>query len=79
MGTITRICKVGPDGNIVVPVGADHAGEDVKVDVSPAPENGRAISLTPEAYRTLIEPLAGKWVGDFPEPNDLSLEERDEL
>ena len=79
MATITRICKVGSDGNVVVPVGADHAGEDVKVDVSPAPLNGRAAALTPEEYRASIESLAGKWVGEFTEPAELPFEKRDEI
>jgi hypothetical protein len=79
MSTITRICKVGSDGNVLVPVGADHAGEDVRVDVSPARPGASAAAMTPEDYRTRIASLAGSWAGDFQEPEDLSFEHRDEL
>jgi hypothetical protein len=33
MGTITRKCRVGSDGNVIVPVGLDEAGREVEVTV----------------------------------------------
>ena len=76
---IHRICKVGPDGNVLIPVGVEEAGSEVMVTVSPPAVPKLARDMTPEEHRNFILSIAGQWVGDFPEMEDLPPEERDPL
>jgi hypothetical protein len=39
--TFTRICRVGRDGNVVVNVGIEYAGEEVDVIIRPVGVPGR--------------------------------------
>ena len=76
--SIRTICRVGPDGSVVVPVGVEEAGKEVEVTVAPR-EGKWASEMTPEEYAAFIDSVTGKWVGDFPEIEDAPPEERDPL
>ena len=76
MTTITREVRVGPDGNVTVPVGKDGAGQLVRVTIEPARSPQ---ALTEDEWRAFLERTAGKWSGDFPEPDDPPPAERDQL
>jgi hypothetical protein len=57
--TIRKRLRVGADGNVVVPVGAEEAGREVDVTVS-APGNVRAPrQMTQQEWEAFIERLAG--------------------
>jgi len=57
MSPITHIVKVGRDGNVVVPVGVNRAGDDVEVVVRDAqlPKG----EVTPEQWREFVTQTAG--------------------
>jgi protein involved in polysaccharide export with SLBB domain len=56
MRTITGIFKVDAEGNVVVPVGIEHAGEEVEVVVRPlAVPDG----MTLEQWREAVRRTAG--------------------
>ena len=76
---IHRICKVGSDGNVLVPVGVEEAGSEVMVTIAPPVTPKPARDMTPQEHRDFILSIAGKWVGEFPEMEDLPPEERDPL
>ena len=77
--SIHTVCKVRPDGSVVVPVGVEEAGNEVEVTISPKPRVKRASDMTPEEYAAFIDGIAGKWEGNFPEIEDLPPETRDPL
>jgi hypothetical protein len=54
MTTIRTTVRVGPDGNIVLPVGLDEAGKEVEIVVTPA-----APRLTQEQWKAILERTAG--------------------
>ena len=79
MTAIRTICKVRPDGNVLVPVGVEDAGTEVEVTVTPKRARKLASEMTPEEYASFIDAIAGKWEGEFPELEDLPPERRDPL
>ena len=54
MTTISTKVRVGQDGNIVVPVGADEAGTEVIVTVSPSPA-----TLSQAEWEEFVDRTAG--------------------
>ena len=55
MTAVRRRARVGPDGNVTVPVGIEEAGAEVEVVVTPLP----APMLTREEYLDVIRRTAG--------------------
>jgi hypothetical protein len=76
---IHTICKVRPDGSVIVPVGIEDAGSEVEVTIAPKRARKLASEMTPEEYAAFIDSIAGKWEGEFPEIEDLPPETRDPL
>ncbi|MDB5322303.1 MAG: hypothetical protein JWN40_3934 [Phycisphaerales bacterium] len=76
---IRAIYKVRSDGSIVVPVGVEEAGNEVEVTVTPRRLGKRASEMTPAEYAAFIDGITGKWVGEFPDIEDVPPEERDPL
>ena len=54
MTTISTKVRVGNDGNIVVPIGADEAGTEVIVTVSPSPA-----TLSQAEWEAFVDRTAG--------------------
>jgi hypothetical protein len=76
---IKKLCKVGPDGSVVVAVGIEEAGNEVEVTIAPRSTFKRASEMTAKEHAAFIESIAGTWVGEFPEIPDLPPETRDPL
>jgi hypothetical protein len=57
---IKTICKVRPDGSIVVPVGVEEAGKEAEVTLAPRKLGKRASEMTPKEYAAFVDSFAGK-------------------
>jgi hypothetical protein len=76
---IRTTCKVRADGSVIVPIGVEEAGNEVEVIVSPKRGGKRASEMTPDEYAAFIDGITGKWIGEFPETDDVPPEERHPL
>jgi hypothetical protein len=77
--TIHKVVEVGADGNLVVPLGPEEAGKKVQITISPHKGQKMVSEMTREEYVEFVNSFAGKWVGDFVEPEDLPPEKREEF
>ena len=70
--------RVNDEGllQILLSLGLEQAGRDVRVTVEPVGPNG---TITPEEWRAGILATAGGWQGDLAFPKESDLEERDPL
>jgi hypothetical protein len=59
MHAITGIFKVDGDGNVVVQVGIEHAGEEVEVLVRSVSAAAALHGMTPEQWREALRQTAG--------------------
>jgi hypothetical protein len=75
MTEIRTTVRVGNDGNVIVPVGADEAGTEVEVTITPARPK-----LTQEEYVAILKRAAGS-IDDptFERPPQWDLQEREPL
>ncbi len=76
---IQKICRVGSDGSVVIPVGIEEAGTEVEVTIIPKTTRKKASQMTPQEHADFIDSIAGTWIGDFPEQSDPPVEVRDPL
>lgn len=76
---IRKICRVGADGSLVIPVGIEEAGAEVEVTIIPKAGRKKATEMTPQEHAAFIDSIAGTWIGDFPEMSDPPVEIRDPL
>ena len=75
MTTIHSRSRVGPDGNVVVSVGAREAGRDVLVTIVPAPP-----PLSREEWIRFVERTAGSITDPtFTRPDQGSFEPRESI
>lgn len=77
---IRKICRVGNDVSLVIPVGIEEAGAEVEVTIIPNKTAPKMSSqMTPQEHAAFIDSIAGTWIGDFPEISDPPIEIRDPL
>ena len=75
MKAFETTARVGPDGNVVVPIGIADAGEEVLVTVTPAPKK-----MTQEEWRAFVSRTAGSITDPtFQRPPQGDFEERESL
>lgn len=69
--------KVGHDGilNLNVPIGPAFADQDVVVKVEVSVKK----PFDKEKYQAFLDSIVGKWQGEFIDPHERKLEERNEL
>ena len=81
MSTVTRIYRVDPNGNVVVPVGVERAGSEVKVTIQPVTVPPAPPSqMSEQQWREFVARTAGS-VDDatFERPPQGEYERRSEL
>ena len=75
MKAFETTARVGPDGNIVVPIGVGDAGTEVLVTVTPAPKK-----MTQDEWAAFVQRTAGSITDPtFERPDQGQFEERDPL
>ena len=75
MTTIHTTARVGRDGNVIVPVGAEEAGQEVDITISPLRPR-----ISAEEYQKTLRGVAGS-IDDptFERPPQWELDERESL
>ena len=76
MTRMTLSTRVGADGVLHVPLGADEANREVRVTIEPAAPSS---PMSQEEWRAWVRATAGSWQGELERPEQGDYEAREPL